>query len=262
MRYLKHALLALACALPIGGLGLAAQDEAPTPDERLEALEERADEIYAEWRKSIREAQKKAAEAKEGEAVPAMSMSPPLDKLIPEFQAAADDYAGTEDAVPFLAWIATSGGRVDRKAGMKALGTLVTAHAKSEQLEGIAYMLPSYHESLGAEEGDRAMKKLEAASPVGAVRAWSVFARLAKTLEESALDSEAYKTAKREMTAVMEGVDDRYLSSEIGQLTEVRETFSMGMVAPDIQGIDLDGTAFKLSDYKGQVLFVDFWGDW
>ena len=30
----------------------------------------------------------------------------------------------------------------------------------------------------------------------------------------------------------------------------------------DIAGVDLDGVAFKLSDYKGKVIFLDFWGDW
>ena len=35
-----------------------------------------------------------------------------------------------------------------------------------------------------------------------------------------------------------------------------------GEVAPDIRGVDLDGVAFKLSDYKGKVVLLDFWGDW
>lgn len=38
--------------------------------------------------------------------------------------------------------------------------------------------------------------------------------------------------------------------------------FRVGSVAPDIQGPDLDGTEFKLSDYRGKVVMVDFWGDW
>jgi peroxiredoxin len=42
----------------------------------------------------------------------------------------------------------------------------------------------------------------------------------------------------------------------------VREKFSTGMVAPDIEGVDLDGQSFKLSNYRGQVIFLDFWGDW
>jgi hypothetical protein len=45
------------------------------------------------------------------------------------------------------------------------------------------------------------------------------------------------------------------------QLTELR-TFGVGKVAPDIEGEDVDGTKFKLSDYRGKVVFLDFWGHW
>jgi hypothetical protein len=36
----------------------------------------------------------------------------------------------------------------------------------------------------------------------------------------------------------------------------------IGMLAPDIEGEDLDGAAFKLSDYRGKVVVLDFWGNW
>jgi peroxiredoxin len=36
----------------------------------------------------------------------------------------------------------------------------------------------------------------------------------------------------------------------------------IGKVAPDIVGEDLDGVKFKLSDYRGKVVVLDFWGDW
>ena len=36
----------------------------------------------------------------------------------------------------------------------------------------------------------------------------------------------------------------------------------VGKVAPDIAGVDLDGVDFKLSDYRGKVVMIDFWGDW
>lgn len=32
--------------------------------------------------------------------------------------------------------------------------------------------------------------------------------------------------------------------------------------APDIEGTDIDGKLFKLSDYRGKVVFLDFWGHW
>ena len=40
------------------------------------------------------------------------------------------------------------------------------------------------------------------------------------------------------------------------------QSLQVGMVAPDIVGKDLDDVAFKLSDYRGKVVVVDFWGDW
>ena len=44
-------------------------------------------------------------------------------------------------------------------------------------------------------------------------------------------------------------------------LFEIRN-LSIGKVAPEIEGEDLFGTTFKLSDYRGKVIFLDFWGDW
>jgi hypothetical protein len=36
----------------------------------------------------------------------------------------------------------------------------------------------------------------------------------------------------------------------------------IGTFAPEIAGADIDGTFFKLSDYRGQVVLLDFWGNW
>lgn len=35
-----------------------------------------------------------------------------------------------------------------------------------------------------------------------------------------------------------------------------------GDLIPQIEGKDFEGTKFKLSDYKGKVIMLDFWGDW
>ncbi len=40
------------------------------------------------------------------------------------------------------------------------------------------------------------------------------------------------------------------------------EMLAIGKVAPDIVGEDTDGKAFKLSDYRGKVVVLDFWGHW
>jgi hypothetical protein len=36
----------------------------------------------------------------------------------------------------------------------------------------------------------------------------------------------------------------------------------VGTAAPEIVGEDIDGVPFKLSDYRGKVVFLDFWGNW
>jgi cytochrome oxidase Cu insertion factor (SCO1/SenC/PrrC family) len=37
---------------------------------------------------------------------------------------------------------------------------------------------------------------------------------------------------------------------------------AVGKLAPEISGVDVDGRKFKLSDYRGKVVVLDFWGDW
>lgn len=36
----------------------------------------------------------------------------------------------------------------------------------------------------------------------------------------------------------------------------------IGSPAPEIEGEDIDGRRFKLSDYRGKVVMLDFWGNW
>ena len=37
---------------------------------------------------------------------------------------------------------------------------------------------------------------------------------------------------------------------------------SVGKVAPEIEGADQDGVRFKLSDYRGKVVLLDFWSEY
>lgn len=45
------------------------------------------------------------------------------------------------------------------------------------------------------------------------------------------------------------------------ELYELRH-LAIGKVAPEIEGEDIDGVEFKLSDYRGKVVVIDFWGNW
>jgi hypothetical protein len=46
-----------------------------------------------------------------------------------------------------------------------------------------------------------------------------------------------------------------------GELFEMRH-LSIGKTVPEVEAEDIDGVKFKLSDYRGKVVLLDFWGNW
>jgi hypothetical protein len=102
-------------------------------------------------------------------------------------------------------------------------------------------------------------------SELKGMKAWlgeEHFAALAK-LDVAAAQAATEKLLER---VVAEYADVKYNSSTLGaaaknDLHEMRD-LSVGKVAPDIAAEDIHGTAFKLSDYRGKVVLLDFWGNW
>ncbi|SOC21830.1 peroxiredoxin [Ureibacillus xyleni] len=43
---------------------------------------------------------------------------------------------------------------------------------------------------------------------------------------------------------------------------EKREVIQVGDTAPDFELVDMNGKTHKLSEYKGQGVFLNFWGTW
>jgi hypothetical protein len=72
---------------------------------------------------------------------------------------------------------------------------------------------------------------------------------------------------KRQMQLVIEEYGDvPYFRGDLeakatGELFQF-DRLQIGMIAPDIEGEDLDGVGFSLSDYRGKVVVLDFWGNW
>ncbi|MCA8941509.1 MAG: hypothetical protein KDB80_03025 [Planctomycetes bacterium] len=262
--------LSILGVLLLAGLARAQQDAPstqPTLAEqalaRFEDLEKEVDSIVAAWRREMtaRAEQAKAA-AEAGEAIPAMSMRPPLEPMIAKFAKAAAEFADTEHAPRFLVWIVRNGVGFDDAAVHAAFDTLSSKHADTPEVAGIVPMLDYLARFVGEDRIKAFVAKVKEANDDPDVLGWLAFHEYADTIEKAPIDSAEFAKAKEVLLARLEKVTDKYLRNSIRGAIDTREKFGIGNVAPDIEGIDLDGVAFKLSDYKGKVIFLDFWGDW
>ena len=231
-----------------------------TAAERLEALKAEQKKTMDDYMAAAREAAAKAKEAQAaGKPVPAMAMRPDMAPLLAKAKAAAADYAGTDDAVPFLLFLVQTGGsKEDLVAALDTLTDKHLGHASLGELGQMILFLPR----IVPEDKAKVFTERLAKSPNADVRGWLALARHQETIDKADRDGEAYKTAKMELQKAAELAADTRLKGEIQGAIDIREKYGAGNVAPDIEGQDLDGVAFKLSDYKGKVVFLDFWGDW
>jgi hypothetical protein len=88
---------------------------------------------------------------------------------------------------------------------------------------------------------------------------------------QDAFDAEKRDDLRKQAESALNTVIDKYADAKIfnrkvgdmasGILFEVQH-LAVGQEVPDLQGADLDGTEFKLSDYRGKVVFLDFWAHW
>ncbi len=59
--------------------------------------------------------------------------------------------------------------------------------------------------------------------------------------------------------------DNSLSTSKKTELTKPSEEIpvvAVGHVVPEIAGEDVDGKELRLSDYRGKVVLLDFWGNW
>jgi hypothetical protein len=74
---------------------------------------------------------------------------------------------------------------------------------------------------------------------------------------------ELYKKAETFFTeGAKKYASNAMIANQLKDGAYLLEKLSIGKLAPEIEGEDLDGKKFKLSDYRGKVVVLDFWGNW
>lgn len=232
----------------------AQQDPEAAYDELVKAF----NKAISDWQTEARAAVEKAQA--EGGRMPAIAMQPPTKEFISRAQELAAEHAGKDAAVPFLGFILKYASS-ERAAVKKAIGTLAAEHATSKS---IADVLPFVGNAMRFGAKDQVTALLDAVAdghPDADTKAKGLIARGSMRLE-MARTEEQRKTAEADLRAVA-GVtkNEEILAQAKDALFEI-ENLQIGCKAPEIAGVDTDGVSFKLSDYRGKVILLDFWGFW
>jgi hypothetical protein len=87
-----------------------------------------------------------------------------------------------------------------------------------------------------------------------------------KKADAAAIEKDAEAMLERIISEYADVADVAATRGKLGDaasrdLFEIR-SLAVGKPAPEIEGEDVDGVKFKLSYYRGKVLFLDFWGFW
>lgn len=212
-------------------------------------------------------------------------------QFVRPFLDVAEKYAGTKAALDSLTWVLKrfeSGSNADR-----AITMLVESHAAHREIEQLYLHIgnnPSlkvavfYRRVIAVNKnptavgrahfrlGNYLVRQAEIAREVRAnpdsLDKFKLFygSALTEYLQKVDLSSIRKDAIKQFTVAVEKYPNVRTYKGELSELAG-REKFKLehltvGGVAPEIVGEDIAGKPMKLSDYKGKVVLLDFWGDW
>lgn len=256
-------LVAALLLCPLGAQDQPAPGNTEAVKQRLEELKAEQKQIVKDWQDQRANAAKAAEEAAAaGKPIPAMRMRPDFSPLLAKFVAAAKEFGG-KDAVQFLVPAVNLGETAEDVK--QVFDLLLDGHL--DDLDGAAaatvgQMLPYLDRVVDADYAKAAFAKIERHGKNFALLAWIAFGQNESALRTQPVDSPEFGATRNKVAAAIAKAGDQRLQRQFDQLITELTKFGIGMTAPDIDGVDLDGVAFKLRDYQGKVVFLDFWGDW
>lgn len=256
--------------LAAGVLLLAAAPLAWASDD-YESLQKQFGEAQQKWFQKYMELQK---ESGEDAGVDESKLPPrPEKEFRPKFKMLAESLAGKPAAIAPLVWLVNTaegnvmGGEKDEIAA-DALATLTKSHAADKEIADQLPQLMYAYWRVGAEPLNALYEKVIKENPDKDAKAAATF-NLAFTLYSSNRmmpGAEAKSGGRDRAIALFKSMSKDFPDTEAARRAESYvfeiEHLQIGMKAPDFSGEDVENKTISLSDFKGKVVVIDFWGYW
>ena len=199
----------------------------------------------------------------------------PVGEFAPRFKAYAEQKKGKPEAIPALTWLVSA--QLSSEPGKPgemqrwALGRLESDHAADAALGDSLHELQYAGWSVGLAPLQHFYEQVLA-------RNKDAEARARATLNLALLLNERFELPGSERDAAQRLADQNRAAELFRQIVRdypksrsakpaenyifELEHLQTGMAAPDLEGRDADGKKITLSQFKGQVVVLDFWGFW
>ena len=264
-------------------------DEAEEEEEKVDPAVEAFEKLEKDGRAAQREFFKKIRSADDEERMELIKSGGPGKEFAAKYLAYAKEFSGSENEFKAVSFAAQNGDddvvkqameiMVDKFADRTELARMLGRFERVVQFPSAVHM--DFLDSLISKSSEDSVKGAAAYAKYSLLKGvpdmqemMSSDPSIAEVVPEATKKFLEMETGE-EFDAKLEGMlaalakdyaDVKVGRSTIGKMAEgelfVIKYLSVGKVAPDIEGIDLDGEEFKLSDYRGKVVLLDFWGDW
>lgn len=218
-------------------------------DALTSAYQEKVDTYYRDYRAASTDEERQALAGKFPDA---SEVARPLMLLV----AAAP---ASEEAAKAAIWVL----RHSRATQPEEVITILRAQALSADFSDLALAsLYSQTEAVSA-----VLEQVIDENPHPAAKAAAAFARSQAMGRTTDADDAVRKRMLRLLGIAVEHGDTvmlgkRSIADRARAAIFEEENLQIGMQAPEISGEDIGGNALALSDYRGKVVVIDFWGDW
>jgi putative protein kinase ArgK-like GTPase of G3E family len=144
---------------------------------------------------------------------------------------------------------------------LELYGRLIEKFSNADWAERIVGNVVNEKKYFGMQEMDKLLSQLKTTSKNSEVQAAALDA-LATVLSGTSAGEAERKRSAEYKEELVKSYQDSKVVARMNAKAFREQNLAVGKPVPDFTAKDIEGAAFKLSDYKGKVVLLDFWGFW